>query len=96
MAVMLERGGTLSESTRLFEPFPQVLKNVLFKGSDPLEKSEVQQAILAAEKELGDSGRVFIRKSGTEAKIRVMLEGEDAALIERYANALCAVIEKAA
>lgn len=96
IAVMLERGGTLSESTRLFEPFPQVLKNVMFKGTDPLATPEVQKAILAAEKELGDSGRVFIRRSGTEAKIRVMLEGEDAALIERHANALCAVIEKAA
>lgn len=96
MAVMLERGGRLSEVTRLFAPFPQVLKNVLFKGADPLAQESVQQAIKAVEKELGEAGRVFIRKSGTEAKIRVMLEGEDAALIERHAKALCDVIEKIA
>lgn len=95
IAVMLERGDTLSESTRLFEPFPQVLRNVAYGGADPLAAPSVQRAIKAAEKELGVSGRVFIRKSGTEPKIRVMLEGEDAALIERHANALAGLIETA-
>lgn len=96
MAVMLEKHVPLAECARLFEPFPQVLKNVVYSGGDPLASSRVQQAIAQVEKALGESGRVFIRKSGTEPKIRVMLEGEDAAVIERHADALCAAIEKAA
>ncbi len=94
MAVMLEKDVTLSEAARQFEPYPQILKNVHYAGGDPLAKASVQQAIAEVEQELGASGRVFIRKSGTEPKIRVMLEGEDADLIEHYADALCVLIEQ--
>ncbi len=96
IAVMLENRCALSECTRLFEPFPQILKNVRYKGHDPLESPAVKKAIAEVEDELGSSGRVFIRKSGTEPKIRVMLEGADAAQIERHADALCALIEQEA
>ena len=96
MAVMLEKSATLAECTQLFDPFPQVLKNVEYSGGDPLASASVQEAIQAVEKELGESGRVYIRKSGTEPKIRVMLEGEDAAVIAHHADALCALIEQAA
>lgn len=96
MAVMLEKHAPLAECARLFEPFPQVLKNVVYSSGDPLASTQVQQAIARVEKELGEAGRVFIRKSGTEPKIRVMLEGEDAVAIERHADALCKLIEQEA
>ncbi len=96
MAVMLEKNATLAQCARLFEPFPQVLKNVVYAGGDPLASARVREAIAEVEKELGDSGRVFIRKSGTEPKIRVMLEGEDAALIERHASGLADLIAQEA
>ncbi len=96
MAVMLEKDQPLSQCGLLFDPMPQILKNVVFQGGNPLDAPSVQKAIAEVEATLGESGRVFIRKSGTEPKIRVMVEGEDAAAIERHADTLCAVIEEEA
>lgn len=74
---------TLSEG---MDMFPQVLENVRFSGdSDPLESEAVLAAKVAVEQKLGESGRVLLRKSGTEPLIRVMVEGEDAALVQEYA-----------
>lgn len=96
MAVMLEKHQPLSQCTRLFEPYPQVLRNVVFSGGDPLASPVVQEEVRRVEEALGAQGRVFIRKSGTEPKIRVMLEGQDAALIEHEAGVLCTLIEREA
>lgn len=93
LAVLLEKNQPLSEACP-FEPLPQVLKNIAFNGNNPLETEAVKSAIAATEAKLGKGGRVFIRKSGTEPKIRVMLEGSDLNLIEREASHLCALIER--
>ncbi|MFB9135931.1 phosphoglucosamine mutase [Vibrio sp. AK197] len=66
--------------------YPQVLENVRFAGdSDPMSSEAVKTAVNAAETELGDKGRVLLRASGTEPLIRVMVEGEDAELVQRLA-----------
>jgi phosphoglucosamine mutase len=72
-----------------FDPYPQLLRNVRFSGGQPLADPKVKAVIAAAEAELGQSGRFVIRKSGTEPLIRVMAEGEDAALVERLVGAIC-------
>ncbi len=94
LAVMLESGKPLSRCGRVFTPVPQVLKNVTYAGANPLEAPEVGEAIRKIESELGARGRVFIRKSGTEPKIRVMVETEDKQLTERFADELVDVIKK--
>jgi phosphoglucosamine mutase len=78
LAVLVQSGGPASTVTRLFEPLPQILKNIRFNGGAPLEDARVRAAIAQAENALGDGGRILVRKSGTEPLIRVMGEGEDA------------------
>ena len=74
--------------------FPQVLVNVRFSGgTDPLQAAEVQQAVTEAEDELGDRGRVLLRKSGTEPLIRVMVEGESEALVVALANKIADAVK---
>ncbi len=73
---------------------PQVLVNVRSNGDDVLAAQSVRDAIAAAESDLGASGRLLIRPSGTEPLIRVMAEGEDRALIERIAGRVALRIEQ--
>ncbi len=80
----------------MFEPFPQILKNVHFRGLNPIEDSSVQIAIAKAEKELGDEGRVLIRKSGTEPLIRIMIEGKNHSVIDGLAGDIAEVVQKLA
>jgi len=67
---------------------PQILKNIPLNGGDPLASESVKKAITDAEKKLGDKGRIFIRKSGTEAKLRIMVEGENASQIKELTESL--------
>jgi phosphoglucosamine mutase len=78
---------------RLFEPLPQLLKNVRFKGKPPLEKAEVKAAIADGEARLNGRGRVVIRKSGTEPVVRVMAEGEDEGLVAQVVDDICAAVQ---
>ena len=81
LAVLAESDLTVSAGCRLFTPLPQILRNVRFNTESPLETSVVRAAISAAEEKLGRSGRILVRKSGTEPLIRVMAEGEDEILV---------------
>lgn len=75
--------------------FPQVLENVRFSGdSNPLESEAVLAAKAAAEAKLGERGRVLLRKSGTEPLIRVMVEGEDGALVSDSALSIAAAVKE--
>lgn len=66
--------------------YPQVLENVRFAGSsNPIDSDLVKAAVEKVEAELGSKGRVLLRKSGTEPLIRVMVEGEDAQLVQQSA-----------
>ena len=96
LAVLSRNGKPASEACRLFDPFPQLLKNVRFAGASPLELDSVQSAIVDAEKRLHGTGRVLIRKSGTEPLIRVMAEGENEGLVTEVVDDLVDLISKSA
>ena len=95
LAALVESGRPASEMLSLFEPFPQLLKNVRFEGKSPLNSEPVKAAIAAGEARLGTSGRVVIRKSGTEPLIRVMAEGEDEALVTEVVDEICDAVRTA-
>ncbi|OCH12349.1 phosphoglucosamine mutase [Aliivibrio sp. 1S165] len=77
---------TLQELCNGMSMFPQVLENIRFIGdSNPLDSDAVKAAQADVESKLGDNGRVLLRKSGTEPLIRVMVEGENAELVQQYA-----------
>jgi phosphoglucosamine mutase len=96
LAVVLKMGRPVSEVCHRFEPLPQVLKNVRFKGGKPLEASAVVSAIDAAKARLGSSGRLVIRPSGTEPVIRVMAEGDDRDLVETVVDQIVEAVARAA
>ncbi len=89
----LRHGKPLDELSKDLVMFPQDLINVrLTAGFDALTDAKVQNEVKAVEKELGDSGRVLLRKSGTEPLIRVMVEGPDADKVHSYAQRIADVI----
>lgn len=96
LAVLIADGKPASEACRRFDPFPQLLKNVHFSGASPLSLPAVEKAIQDAEGRLKGTGRVLIRKSGTEPLIRVMAEGEDQALVTDVVDTLIEIIGSAA
>ncbi|MDJ0951390.1 MAG: phosphoglucosamine mutase [Alphaproteobacteria bacterium] len=96
LAVIVEAQRPASEVCRVFEPLPQLLKNVPYNGGAPLESKSVCAAIAAGEGRLGDKGRLLIRPSGTEPVIRVMAEGEDEALIGQVVDSIADAISQAA
>ena len=85
-----------SEILHLFDPVPQLLKNVRYEGGAPLQHSNVQAVIADAEAELAGKGRLVIRPSGTEPVIRVMAEGDDAHQVESVVDRICAAVRAAA
>ena len=96
LAALVGSGKPASELLHLFDPLPQLLKNVRFKGGAPLEADSVKAAIATGEAKLAGQGRLLIRKSGTEPLIRVMAEGEDKALVGRVVDDICAAVAAAA
>jgi phosphoglucosamine mutase len=92
LATLVERQRPASEVCSVFTAIPQLLRNVRFGGGAPLEASAVRKVVAAAEARLGANGRLLIRKSGTEALIRVMAEGEDQALVASVVDEICAAI----
>jgi phosphoglucosamine mutase len=96
LAELVVRQQPAHQVLHLFDPLPQLLKNVRFSGGQPLEDKAVKAAIADAEKELSGTGRLVIRKSGTEPLIRVMAEGEDEALVDKVVDSICAAVRKAA
>ena len=96
LAQLVESGKPASKLLHLFDPLPQLLKNVRFAGGEPLKDDKVKAAIADAEKQLEGTGRLVIRKSGTEPLIRVMAEGEDKKLVEAMVDQICEAVRKAA
>ena len=93
--MLVECGQPASVACRAFDPLPQKLRSIRFKGRSPLGLSPVVRAIRDAEAALERTGRLLIRESGTEPVVRVMAEAEDAALVMRVVDELCSVIEEA-
>ena len=83
-----------------FDPVPQLLKNVrmqsMAQAGEVLESPTVKDAVAGAETRLNGSGRLLIRRSGTEPLARVMAEGDDPAMVEAVVGELCDVIERTA
>ena len=95
LAELVQAGRPASEVLNLFQPLPQLLKNVRFEGGAPLQSDGVRAAIAAGEARLSGRGRLLIRKSGTEPVIRVMAEGEDEALVADVVDSICAAVQAA-
>ena len=98
LAALVESQRPASQLLHLFDPLPQTLKNVRLPGGsngNPLETAAVRAAIAAGNERLAGSGRLLIRKSGTEPLVRVMVEGEDETLIGLVADDIVAAIGKA-
>ncbi len=94
LRAMVETGRKASDLARVFDPVPQILRNVRFApGQLPLETDCVQQAIAEGEKRLNGDGRLLIRKSGTEPLIRVMGESTDQALLDEVITSICSAVE---
>ncbi len=97
LAALVQSGRKASDLLHLFDPFPQILKNVRVAGrpQDILAQAKVQAAIQAGEARLAGQGRVLIRKSGTEPLIRVMAEGENPVLVEQVVDDIVATVAAA-
>jgi len=92
LAVLVEQKRPASELCRAFHTLPQKLINIRYSGVSPLRDAGVQAAIAKEQEALGEAGRVLIRASGTEPVIRVMVEAEEEARLNRVLDALCGVI----
>ncbi|MDB2518129.1 phosphoglucosamine mutase [Amylibacter sp.] len=79
---LVESKCTSSELIKVFEPMPQLLRNVMLNNSESLDNLKVKESIKAGEDAFGDIGRILIRKSGTEPLLRVMGECEDPKLLK--------------
>ena len=86
----------VSEVCHVFEPLPQVLKNVRYKSGQPLQQDSVVTVIESARLRLGNQGRLVIRPSGTEPVIRVMGEGDDRDLVTQVVDDVVDALAKAA
>jgi phosphoglucosamine mutase len=96
LAVLAQEGKPASAAAHLYEPLPQVMENVRFKKGSPLDDAKVKSSIDAGRARLGESGRILVRKSGTEPLIRVMAEGEDEKTVRAVVRAIAGAIEEVA
>lgn len=92
LAAMLHSEKNLHDLKAGMTKYPQVLINVSVSGAVDLKLAPIQEAVRAVESQLGDHGRVLLRPSGTEPVVRVMVEGPDAAQVERHARELAGVL----
>lgn len=89
-------GRAFSEVAAVFEPAPQKLVNVRFSGDNPLDHPDVIAAIAASETRLGCDGRLVVRKSGTEPKIRIMAEALDEGAMEAALSQVVTAVQAVA
>jgi phosphoglucosamine mutase len=95
LAVMLRENRPLAELARVMEDFPQILINLRVKERRDLKTiPAARQALQAAEKRLGDKGRLLVRYSGTEPLLRIMVEGDNDQEIRSLGQDLAEVLGK--
>jgi phosphoglucosamine mutase len=95
LAIMQQKDHPLDQLAKVMEPFPQVLYNVKVREKKDLsEFPEIQARIRQIENGLAQSGRVFIRYSGTEPLLRIMVEGEEETKLHQYAQDLADLVKK--
>lgn len=91
LRIMHRSGKPLSELGRLYQPYPQIIESIKVKEKETLaEDPAFLEAVCDARNRVGRSGRVVVRPSGTEPKIRVMIECRDEALARKVAEDLAA------
>lgn len=97
LAHLVKENITLHEAKSEIRKIPQVMINVPLSGSaDPMQSAAVLQSVERAEAKLNGRGRVLLRPSGTEPLIRVMVEGEDNALVSQLVDDIVAQVTQAA
>ncbi len=84
-----------SQACRLFDPAPQMKRDIRYSNASPLEAPRVQAAMEAAKASLDGKGRLVVRLSGTEPVVRLMAEGDDEGLINQVMDELSAEVEAA-
>lgn len=95
MEVMMDKKKTLHELCQGFTFYPQVLKNVRVANKANAQADEdVQAAVAQVAAELGDTGRILVRESGTEPVIRVMVEAESQEICQKYVDQVVEVIKR--
>lgn len=95
LSAMRYQNKTLHELKSGLRKYPQVLVNVKVSvNEDPHHKPRIQTALKQAESELGKTGRILLRRSGTEPLIRVMVEGEDEHRVQALADQLATVVKE--
>jgi len=94
VAEMARQGKTLAELASLMTVYPQVLVNVRGVDRDGVSDEGVQAAVAASTAELGDSGRVLLRASGTEPLVRVMVEAASGDVARAHADRLAEVVRE--
>ena len=93
LRALIEQGKSLHELKAGMRKFPQTLINVrLAERIDLHNETAIQTAVLEAERDLGERGRVLLRPSGTEPLIRVMVEGEDPLQVQSLAERIAAAV----
>ena len=92
LAQIIRSGRPASEVLNVFDAVPQILKNIPYSDTSPLEEPEVISAIKEAQEMLGNSGRILVRPSGTEKLIRIMVESCDEAKVNKIVDELASLI----
>lgn len=97
LAAIQEQRLSLREAAQCYTPYPQQLTNIRLveKQADPLADASVKAQIAEAEAALGQAGRVFIRKSGTEPLLRILVEGQDGSQVAEISRALEEAVKSA-
>ena len=92
--IVQKTGQPLSKLRQRLTKLPQILVNAEVKDKAWEDNQAIKEAIYEVETTLGDSGRVFVRASGTEPVIRIMVEGEDKDRLEKLANKIASVVKE--
>jgi phosphoglucosamine mutase len=95
LGVLAQEKRAASEASHMFEPLPQITENVRFRNGSPLNDARVMERIKDCEARINGSGRLLVRKSGTEPVIRVMAEGDDEKLVRSVVSELVATLREA-
>ncbi len=93
LAAMTADQKPLHELKQQMTKYPQIMINVRHQGNCDLDAGEISEGVARAERKLGGKGRVLLRPSGTEPLVRVMVEGEDASLVEVLAQDLADTVK---
>lgn len=95
LSALARLGEPVSVAAARIERLPQLLRNVAVQDKDAFASNDaIAAAVVEVERELGDSGRVLLRKSGTEPLVRVMVEAPTVDECERHVDALCTIVER--